>query len=323
MTAVDLRYGVLGPLQVLRHWRQCAPTARLQRILLSLLLLNGNETLPVSRLVDGLWGERPPRSAVAALQMYVSAIRRFLEPTWTAAGDARQHPVLVTEPNGYMLRVTVGQVDLFRFRSLATAGRQLLSEGNCGQGAEMIRRSLDVWRGSVLSDVARTAAIERYAVRLEAERLALIQELIAAELCQGKRLELVGELTDLCVQHPLREAFHQQLMLVNYLSGSRAEALAVYQRARLRMVDEAGIEPGPGMRALHQIVLNGAPAPHPHYSATWCPGCVTAVAVEPTRSAACECRTASCRARPRADLTGGGHQVASGTAPSRQSSTRR
>nr|MDT0660608.1 AfsR/SARP family transcriptional regulator [Micromonospora sp. DSM 115978] len=293
--AVALRFGVLGPLQVLRDRQSCAPTARLQRVLLSLLLLHGNETLPVSRLVDGLWGDRPPRSAIAALQMYVSAVRRFLTPAWSATRDTSQHPILVTEPSGYRLRVTVAQVDLLRFRVLATAGRRLLAEGRCGAGAGMIRQALAVWRGPVLPDVVRSGAIERCAVRLDAERLALLQERMAAELCQGRRLELVGELTDLCVQHPLREGFQQQLMLVHYLSGSRAEALAAYRRAHRRMVDEAGIEPGPAMRALQQAILRGEPAPHPHYTGIWCPSCVGPAYPGRPVGRDCECR-GGCRA---------------------------
>nr|WP_240956603.1 AfsR/SARP family transcriptional regulator [Micromonospora sp. HNM0581] len=242
--------------------------------------------------------------------MYVSAVRRSLIPTWSAKNGTHQHPILVTEPSGYRLRVTVDQVDLLRFRSLAAAGRGLLAEGRCGEGAEAISRALAVWRGPVLPDEARSGEIERYAVRLEAERLALLQERIAAQLCQGRRLELVGELIDLCSQYPLREGFQQQLMLVHYLSGSRVEALGVYKRARRRMVDEAGIEPGPGMRALHQVVLRGAPAPHPHYSAAWCPICIDPI--QPGESAGgCECRVSGCRRKrpqaPSSQTSGAAH----------------
>ncbi|WP_433687844.1 AfsR/SARP family transcriptional regulator [Micromonospora carbonacea] len=265
-----LRFGVLGALEVFRDGESCAPTAPLQRALLTLLLLHANEPLPVSRIVDGLWNDRPPRSAVAALQMYISAVRRILTPNWAESGAGRQHPILLTRPFGYVIRVGNGQLDVHRFRSLAAEGRRQLAEGRCAEGGELFRRALAVWRGPALVDAGRSDAIGRHAVRLETERLALLQERIGVDLCQGRSLELVGELEELCTRYPLRESFHQQRMLALYLSGSRAEALGAYQLARRTMVDEAGIEPGPGLRALQRAILTGSAAPSPHCSAVWC-----------------------------------------------------
>ncbi|EEP72980.1 hypothetical protein MCAG_03307 [Micromonospora sp. ATCC 39149] len=269
-----LRFGILGALEVFRDGEPCAPTAPLQRALLTLLLLHANEPLPVSRIVDGLWDNRPPRSAVAALQMYVSAVRRILTPNWAGSGPGRQHPILLTRPFGYVIRVGNDQLDVHRFRSLAAEGRRQLSEGRCAEGGELFRRALAVWRGPALFDVGRSDAIGRHAVRLETERLALLQERIGVDLCQGRSLELVGELEELCARYPLRESFHQQRMLALYLSGSRAEALGAYQSARRTMVDEAGIEPGPGLRALQRAILTGSAAPSLHCSAIRCATCL-------------------------------------------------
>ncbi|MFJ8582541.1 BTAD domain-containing putative transcriptional regulator [Micromonospora sp. NPDC093277] len=282
--APALRFHILGPLEVYRDGEPCTPTAPLQRKLLALLLLHGNELIPVTRIIDALWGHRPPRSALAALQMYVSAVRRVLSPGARVRGGTRQHPVLRTQPSGYVIRVEPGQLDLHRFRSLSADGRRRVAEGRCAEAGESFRQALAMWRGPALADLSRSDLMERYAVPLEAERLALLQERIGADLCQGRSLELVGELGELSARYPLRESFHQQLMLALYLSGGRAEALQVYQRAHRIMVDEAGVEPGPGLRALQQMILDGSAAPHPHHSAIWCPAC----ADRPTAN--CRCR---------------------------------
>jgi hypothetical protein len=63
---------------------------------LAVLLLHANEVVSVDRLVDELWGERPPDSAANALQVYVSGLRKVLEPK-RAAGDRRLAPRLATE----------------------------------------------------------------------------------------------------------------------------------------------------------------------------------------------------------------------------------
>ncbi|MEO3776555.1 AfsR/SARP family transcriptional regulator [Micromonospora sp. B11E3] len=296
--APALRFNILGPLEVYRDGEPCAPTAPLQRTLLALLLLHGNELLPVTRIIDALWGHRPPRSALAALQMYVSAVRRVLTPSGAGArGGMRQHPVLRTQPCGYVIRVEPGQLDLHRFRSLAADGRRRVAEGRCAEAGELFRQALAMWRGPALADLSRSDLMQRYAVRLETERLALLQERIGADLCQGRSLELVGELAELSARYPLRESFHQQLMLALYLSGSRVEALQVYQRAHRIMVDEAGVEPGPGLRAMQQMILDGSATPHPHHSAIWCPAC----ADRPTTD--CRCRVSTCQAGRRHPAT--------------------
>ena len=76
----------------------------------------------------------------------------------------------------------------------------------------------------------------------------------------GGHEQLVPELRDLAAQHPLREHFHAQLMLALYRCGRQAEALAAYQRARDVLVAELGVEPGPGLRELHQRILSADPA---------------------------------------------------------------
>ncbi len=287
--APALRFDILGPLEVYRDGEPCTPTAPLQRRLLALLLLHGNELLPVTRIIDALWGHRPPRSALAALQMYISAVRRILSPGSRVRGGTRPHPVLRTQPCGYVIRVEPGQLDLQRFRSLAAEGRRRVAAGGCAAAGDLFRQALAMWRGPALADLSRSDLMERYTVRLEAERLALLQERIGVDLCQGRSLELVGELAELCARYPLRESFHQQLMLALYLSGGRAEALQAYQRAHRIMADEAGVDPGPGLRTLQQLILDGSATAHPHHLAIWCPAC----ADRPT--ADCRCRAGACR----------------------------
>src|SRR6185312_14886612 len=70
-------FSVLGPLQV-HGDRQVPITARRQQIVLALLLLNGNRTVPLESLVDALWDYDPPVTARAQVQTCVSALRRAL-----------------------------------------------------------------------------------------------------------------------------------------------------------------------------------------------------------------------------------------------------
>jgi SARP family transcriptional regulator, regulator of embCAB operon len=253
-----LRYRLLGPLEVARDGRCCTPSAPKQRILLALLLLHANELLSVERIIDELWEHRPPRSVHAALQMYVSALRRALQPGHRAAGRSpRSHPVLRTEASGYILRAGADELDLAQFRALAARGRARLAAGDCESAGEHFRQALSLWRGPALAGLSRSGELSHYAVRLNEERLSLIQERVAVDICQGRSLEIVGELEELCARYPLHEPFHEQLMLALAHSGRRADALGVYSRVYQIMIENVGIGPGSELRAAQQTILDG------------------------------------------------------------------
>lgn len=259
MSASSLQFEVLGPLRVFRSSELCTPVALKQRALLALLLLKANELLPTNRLIDELWDCNPPVSAVAALQMYVSGVRRAITPHAVRSRcESRRHPVLQTQSSGYLIKAASGQLDLAQFRSLGMQGRMRLAEGRCQESGDLFRQALSLWRGDALADLSGVTALRHYATHLEEERLALLQARIGVDLCQGHSLETVGELEEICFRHPLREDFQQQLMLALYLSGRRADALTAYTRLYQIMTDELGIEPGPGMRAMQQAVIRGS-----------------------------------------------------------------
>ena len=75
-------FRILGPLEVLDEGRKVALGGSKQRALLGLLLFHANETLTADRLIDELWGERPPATAAKTVQAHVSRLRKTL-----AVGD--------------------------------------------------------------------------------------------------------------------------------------------------------------------------------------------------------------------------------------------
>ena len=65
----------------------------------------------------------------------------------------------------------------------------------------------------------------------------------------------MSELEALVESQPLRERPRAQLMLALYRSGRQADALAAYRDGRETLVEELGIEPGPGLRKLEAAIL--------------------------------------------------------------------
>jgi len=235
-----LEFRILGPLEVLEDGRALAIGGQKQRALLALLLIDAGRVVSVDRIVDALWGERPPRTAPTSLQNFVSHLRKVI------GAD-----VLVTRQPGYLLRIAPEQLDLERFRMLVEeATRSPVQER-----AAKLREALSLWRGPPLADFAFDAFARPEIGRLEELRLAALEERIEADLGAGAHAQLVGELELLVEEHPLRERLRYQLMLALYRSGRQAEALQAYHEARRVLVDELGIDPSRSLQQLHGAIL--------------------------------------------------------------------
>ena len=239
-----IEFRVLGPVEASRGSEPLDVGAGKQRALLVVLLLHAGEVVSTDRLIDALWGEDPPTSALNSVHIYVSHLRKAL-------GDG----ILETRGRGYLLAVEPEQVDLGRFERLVSESRELLSAGDGDRAAETLRQALALWRGSPLSDVASEPFAQGEIARLEELQLAALEERIEADLARGRHAELVPELERLVREHPLRERLRAQLMLALYRSGRQSEALETYQQARRMLLTELGLEPSPRLRELEAAIL--------------------------------------------------------------------
>ena len=246
--AALIDYRLLGPIEAGLDGHALDIGGQKQRALLAILLLSANE--PVSRnvLVDRLWGDHPPVGAQHTLEVYVSRLRKTLEP---AAGG----PVVLARPGAYVLRTPEERIDIRRFERLAAQGRRALEEDAPDRAAADLREALALWRGAPLSDVSQEQFARGEIARLEEMRAGVTEDLIDADLALGRHGDLVGELQALVAAHPLRERLYQQLMIALYRCGRQAEALAVYRSARQTLVHQLGIEPSPGLKRVERAIL--------------------------------------------------------------------
>ncbi len=244
-----MEFGILGPLAVWQDGRELELGAPKQRALLAVLLLHAGETMATERLVDALWGERPPATAVKALQVHVSQLRKVL-------GEG----VVATRPTGYVLRVGEDELDLDRFERLLDRGRALLAGGAAEEAAGVLRSALALWRGPALADVGYEAFARDEIGRLDELRLVALQLRLKADLELGLQAEIVPELEALVREHPLRESLRELLILALYRAGRQADALAAYQGARAALVDELGLDPGEALQQLEKAILQHDPS---------------------------------------------------------------
>ena len=247
-----MEFQILGPVEAHDGGRRLAIGGPKQRALLAVLLLARTAPVTRDRLIEALWGERPPATVSHTLDAYLSRLRKLV-------GADR----LTRSSGGYVLRVDPGELDLDVFEELTARGRDLLADGRSSEAADTLRSALALWRGEALADVVYEPFGDEAAAWLESRRLAAIEERIDAELACGRAGELVGELEELLRREPFRERLLAQLMLALYRSGQPARALETYRAARHRLADELGLDPGRSLQELERAMLTQDPALEP------------------------------------------------------------
>jgi DNA-binding SARP family transcriptional activator len=258
-----LRVQLLGPVRAWRGEQELELGGPRRRAVLGMLAMRANQVVSRSELIDGMWGEDPPASAVNSVHVYVAGLRRVLEPRRAHRAPGQ---VLPASGPGYLLRLEPGQVDAETLDHHLTQAQRSPATGDLAAAARSLDAALGLWQGVPLSGIPGPwADIER--VRLDELRLTAIGERIEVLLALGGHHQAVAQLAGLIREHPLREQFRGQLMLALYRCGRQADALAEFADARRVLAGELGIEPGPGLRRLHQQILTADTAldlPTPH-----------------------------------------------------------
>lgn len=216
-----------------------------------MLALNANRVVALESLIDAVWDTSPPPTARAQVQICVSALRKIFSESGVPMRIRTRTP-------GYQLEIPPEQLDTEQFADLVIKARAHTEAGRTAEAVAVLRTALGLWRGEALAGL-HSELVRRGADQLEHTRLTAVTERIQLDLALGRHEALVGELTALVEDHPLRERLYEFLMLALYRSGRQAEALEVCQRARHTLIEELGIEPGKDLHRLETAILNRVP----------------------------------------------------------------
>ncbi|NUT11600.1 MAG: AfsR/SARP family transcriptional regulator, partial [Nonomuraea sp.] len=243
-----MRFGVLGALAV---WGPGGEPVRVVevkvRALLADLLIHAGRPVSADRLIEDLWGDRPPANAPAALRVKVSQLRKVL-------GDRE---LVAYRAPGYVLRAEPEDVDAGRFAALVGRAQ---AAADPRTRAALLREALELWRGPAYAEFADEEFARPVVARLDEQRLVAVEDLAEARLELGEHALLAAELADLVAGHPLRERLRAVHVRALYRAGRQSEALASYADLRARLAGELGLDPGPELVALHQAILEQDPA---------------------------------------------------------------
>ncbi len=240
-----LQFRILGPLEVVGDGGPVRLGGPKQRATLAILLLRANRVVSIERLADDLYAGAPPVTAVTQVQRQISELRKALG----AEG------AIETRAPGYLIRLSPDQLDLSRFERLSEEAALARAAGDARKASELLHDALALWRGSPLADLDYESFAQVAVGRLEEIRLTALEQRIEADLALGRHVELIGELSALVAEHPVRESLTGRLMVALYRSGRQTESLEVYRKTRQALVDQFGIEPTAELRGLEHAIL--------------------------------------------------------------------
>jgi DNA-binding SARP family transcriptional activator/predicted negative regulator of RcsB-dependent stress response len=247
-----VEFRILGPLEITVGTERLELGGTRQQIVVATLLLSANKVVTMDRLLEAIYGEDLPPTARAQAQISISSLRR----TFAAYSP---EPVIATHAHGYVIQVQNGRLDAERFEGLFAAARAAREGNSVDLAVARYRDALRLWRGPALDGID-SSLLRAAAHRLDEQRIATNEDRLTLELDLGRHHELVGELTDLIREYPVRERLRGQLMLALYRCDRADEALEVYEQARRTMIDELGIEPGEHLQRLAHAIATADPA---------------------------------------------------------------
>ncbi len=242
-----MEYRVLGKLEVLRDGHAVDLGAFRQRALLALLLTAPNSVFSTDQIIDGLWGADGGIDKQNALWVYVSGLRKALEPrSREALRRARSCSPAHRATSSRRLR---------RRSTRSASSGWSPRVGHSPTSTRRPRRSCSVrrWRSggaepSRTSPTSRSPRPRSPVSRSCGSRRSRRGSMPISSA--GMSRELISELETLVRQHPLQERLTGQLMLALYRSARQADAL--------RGVPTAQVTAGRGAR--HRAVVGAAQA---------------------------------------------------------------
>ena len=203
-----MKVSLLGPLEVIgRDGRPVVVGPLKRRVVLGLLALEQGRPVSTARLIDALWGEDPPSSALATLQGLVYQLRQLLGSE-----------VIESRAPGYRLAIELAETDLGAFTELADAG-----------SADALSEALGLFRGSPLDDLGDGDVVVAARQRLVDGRISVFERWCDLELEAGTAAPaVVSRIQAELEEAPFRESLWERLMLALYRSNRQADALQAY-----------------------------------------------------------------------------------------------
>ena len=267
---MNVRFSLLGPVRAWRGPAELDLGPSQQRALLALLVIRANQLVSIDDIIDLLWGQDPPGSAVNIIHKYIGSIRRLLEPGLEARASGRW---LTRRSGAYRLAIDGNMSDLIAFRRTAKDAWSAHLEGRPADALDLYLEVLALRQGVCGEDLDLHGRNRGYFTTVDHEYVIAVARAADAALDSAQASQILPLLRQAASTEPLNESLQARLILVLAATGQQAPALSHYQSIRVLLSDELGIDPGAEMRAalskvLRQELLSAAAVHLPGTAAT-------------------------------------------------------
>jgi DNA-binding SARP family transcriptional activator/DNA-binding XRE family transcriptional regulator len=241
----------LGPLEAWRDGKPLPLGPPARRAVLGLLLLYPGRLVRRDTIIDVLWGQGPPRTAVGLVQAHMSRLRQVLEPRGEPEGDAG---VFQSVEGAYRLSLSSEELDLLVFRDLAARAGAARGHGDDVTACELYEQAVGLWRGDPLADVDVLSGNPGTTL-LRQQLVAVLLRYAETACALGQYRRVLPRLQAVAAAEPLNESAHACLMIALAGSGQQAAAIRIYEDLRSRLDRELGLYPGEELVEAHVRVL--------------------------------------------------------------------
>ena len=246
MTSEGLRFAVFGGPRVWRDGVELDLGPPQRRLLLTLLMLAGGDAVSTDLVVETLWEDDPPGTALNVVHRHVGQLRRTLEPELTSR-----------QPGSYVAAAGNGYRLVSQRRATSTCWScgcscPVIATGR-GRSSARPRRWPRRCRRRHDADHGVSAGSDRggsgggRAGGRRARRMPCVTSMRPDGCCQRSRRSRHD--------HPFDEPLQAALIRTLVVAGRRADALAHFGTVRALMDEELGLEPGPELQAAQQVAL--------------------------------------------------------------------
>ena len=255
---MKVQFSLLGPVRAWRGPAELDLGPNQQRAVLALLLVRANQLVTTDDLIELLWEQHPPGSAVNVIHKYIGAIRRLLEPDLEARTSGRW---LTRHGAAYRLAADESASDLIAFRRIAKDAGAAYADNRPEDALDLLVEALGLRRGACGEGLDLAGPRRDYFTTVDQEYIAAVAEAADAALDSVQAPRILPLLRQVALAEPLNESLQARLILALAATGQRAQALARYQAVRELLNDELGVDPGAEMRTAHSKVLRQEAVP--------------------------------------------------------------
>jgi DNA-binding SARP family transcriptional activator len=223
--------------------------SRKARTLLALLAVEPHRLAGVETIAEALW-VAPPRRAAQDIATLVSRLRAVLGRHAVAGGR-----------NGYRLGEGI-PVDLYDAVGDVDTATRLLRAGDDPAALRAAHSALRLLQpGGVLDDLPEVEWAEPARI-LHSASLRRARHMVAEAALRTANAELAQQAAAAALHaDPFDEAACRLAMRAHVAAAEPARAVAEFQRLRVKLAEELGVDPAAETQQLHVALLRGAATP--------------------------------------------------------------